>query len=458
MTTAAQKLGSFLENTSYESLPTEVIEETKLRIADVIGIGLSGSVTKANKIVKFVMQANQPKDCLIWGSKLKTSAEYAALANATMAFHLELDDVHRTSHTHPGISTIPSALALCQQYSLSGKDLIRAVAVGYDVCIRIGMTVSPSVYVDKKYLAPGILSAAGAAAVSAVLLGLTKEAASGALGGASYLSPVSCYESFRLGAPVKDVIMGWGGLTGILSARLAAQGFYGPDTSLDGEYGFFETVSDHYSVDSIVLSLGSAFEILNTGMKPYACCRQHHAAIDCMLDIRRQAGIKLEDVETVTVRTFTVASRGNHKSPDSVPSAKYSIPYIMAVTLEFGMAWREQFTEELLTNQRIMDFAQRVEVIADAELDRLYDEKWPSIVEVKLKDGRKFTSRYDLPKGEPEFPIALEERKSNFLSLASDAIGETKSRELWDYIISLDMQKNLNNLWKLLENNEIKKQ
>jgi 2-methylcitrate dehydratase PrpD len=94
--------------------------------------------------------------------------------------------------------------------------------------------------------------------------------------------------------------------------------------------------------------MGATYEIMNTADKPYACCRQHHAAIGCMLELREKYGFGLSDVEHVHVGTFVVSSRGNKKKPESVPEAKYSIPYILAVTLKYARAWREQVPEELI--------------------------------------------------------------------------------------------------------------
>ena len=108
MRQAVTEFARFAGEVTYESLPTDVVRAAKQRIADVMGIGLSGSRTQAAKILDYVKAVNQTGHSVIWGTGLKTSPEYAALANGTLTFHLELDDVHRTSHTHPGVSTIPA--------------------------------------------------------------------------------------------------------------------------------------------------------------------------------------------------------------------------------------------------------------------------------------------------------------------------------------------------------------
>lgn len=453
MSTASEKLGHYIAETSFDALPAEVIRQAKLRILDVVGIGLSGSRTDAARIAPFCKAHGNSETAAIWGTNIRTSPAYASLANATMTFHLELDDVHRTSHTHPGVSCIPAAIALAEEKHLSGKQLIESVVVGYDSAIRVGLAVSPSIYTERTYLAPGTLSVFGAAAAAAKLMKLDAETAGRAIGAGSYFGPIACYEAFKTGAGIKDMIMGWGNLCGIYAAELAGQGFGGADFAIEGDFGFCKTAAVHYDLERLSHRLGEYHEILFTGVKPYACCRQHHAAIDCMLEIRGRYHISLEDVASVKVRTFVVSSRGNKKRPVSVQEAKYSIPYIMGVALKYGEVWREQFTDELINTPELVDFAANVEVVPDYELDKLYDEKWPSIVEVTLKNGEVLSARHDLPKGEPEFACSEADMVSKFLSLAGDAKPQDECQKICAAIMNLEDIEDVNQLTELLVGN-----
>jgi len=451
MQIAAGALAELIVRTRFEDLSSEVVWEAKRRIADVVGAGLAGSRTSVGtRIAAFSTGRGKSGDCLIWGSGKRSSPAYAALANGTMTFHLELDDVHRTSHTHPGVTTIPAALALAEERGLSGRDLLASVVLGYEAEIRIGLAVSPSIYVDRTYLAPGTLGSFGAAAAAAKLLGLDAEATAGALGTASYIGPLAPFESFRLGAPSKDTIMGWANLSGLYAAELAAQGFGGPGSALEGDYGYCRTVSQRFDMDRLFRDLGQSFEILRTGIKPYACCRQHHTAIDAVMELKEAYGLRPEQVERVRHRTFVVGSRGSDTSPKSVQAAKYSAPYTIAVALAIGRNERGQYSMDLIQDASLLDLASRVEVLPDEELEALYDEKWPSIIEVTLKDGRVLTSRRDLPKGEPEHPVSDVELKEKFLSLASDCVSVDHANAIWDVIFKLDEAADVSALTRLL--------
>lgn len=450
--TAAIALARLVAKTSFADLPPAAVREAKRRVADVIGAGLSGSVTPTGKrITQFVASSGVKGRASVWQSGIQTNASHAALANATMTFHLELDDVHRTSHTHPGVSTIPAALALCEELELGGRDLLLAIVLGYDVEIRVGLAVSPSIYVDRTYLAPGTLAVFGAATASAKLMGLSEADIAGTIGAASYLGPLAPFESFRLGAPAKDTIFGWSSLTGLQAAALARQGFCGPDTSLDGAFGFCRTTSDRFDLDRVYDGLGERFEILYTGIKPYACCRQHHTAIDAVLELRDRHGLRADQVERIRHRTFVVGSRGSDQRPTSIPAAKYSAPYSIAVALTFGQAWREQYTSALIEDPAILALASRVDVQPDAELEALYDEKWPSIVEVTTTDGRILAARRDLPKGEPEYSLSDKELKQKFVSLATDAVSRDHAELIWETIFELDELSDITVLTSLID-------
>jgi len=448
---ATKCLARYTANTRFEDLTPDLVREAKRRTADVLAIGLSGSTTASGKGMRaFAHEVSPAGGAALWGSDETASAEIAAFANATMAFHLELDDVHRTSHTHPGISVIPAALAICEERKLTPKDFLAAVVVGYDVVTRVGMAVSPSIYVDRVFLAPGTLAPLGAAAAVANLLRLNEDQTAKLLGAAAFLSPLALFEAFAKGAPVKNTAMGWGNLIGIWGAKLCAAGLFGPATAIEGNFGYAKATADTYDLRKIEDPAKVNRGILNTGIKPYSCCRQHHSAVDAILELREKNGLRPEQVERIRVRTFAVASRGKNQVPDTVAGATYSAPFTVASALTAGSCWREQYTEEKIRDANVLTLARKVEVVKDDELDALYDEKWPAIVEVQTKDGRFLSARRDIMKGEPEDPVSDPELRRKFDSLTGDAVSADRAGKIWQAVFRLEELKNLSALAGLL--------
>ena len=436
---ATWKLAEFVVNTTYDQLPSEVIHEVKRRTLDVLGISLNASKTDAGRrIAQYAIHQQTPGKALLWGRKETTTPSLATLANASMIFNMELDDVHRTSHCHPAVTTIPPALALADEMGLGGKDVICAVTVGYDVENRIGNAVSPSIYLDRPFLPAATLGTLGAAGVTAKLYELSAEKVLTALGTAAYLTPLSLFESFKEGAPAKELAIGWAAAPGITAVELARQGFEGPHSWLEGSLGLARASADRYDLNRLTEKIGEEYEILKSGIKPYACCRQHHTAIDAALEIRNNHAPPAEAIDRILHRTFLVASRGNNPHPTSVSGAKYSSPFSIATALIEGRAWRQDYTVEKLANEKIMALAAKVEVKADPELEKLYDFKWPSILEVHMKDGRTFQARRDLPKGEPEYPLTDEEVKEKFMDLSGDAVSSAHAEEIYKKVWNLE--------------------
>ncbi|MCX5907960.1 MAG: MmgE/PrpD family protein [Deltaproteobacteria bacterium] len=448
---ATKSLARYVANTNYDDLSKELLWEVKRRTADVLAIGLSGSTTSSGRGMKgFAREVSPAGGATLWGSGETFRAEIAALSNATMSYHLELDDVHRTSHTHPGISVIPAALAICEEKKLDPKAFVTAVVVGYDVITRVGMAVSPSIYVDRVFLAPGTLAPLGAAAAVANLYRLSEEETAKLLGAAGFLSPLALFEAFTTGAPIKNTAMGWGSLIGIWGAKLCAAGLFGPVTAIEGNFGYAKATADTYDLRKIEDPANVNRGILNTGIKPYSCCRQHHSAVDAILELREKYELKADQVAQITVRTFAVASRGKHQRPDTVASATYSAPFSVASALITGACWREQYTEERIKDRHVLELAEKIVVVKDDELDALYDEKWPAIVEVQTQDGRTLVARRDIMKGEPEYPVSDKELKRKFDSLAGDAIRPDHAEKLWQTIFRLEELEGIAELTGLL--------
>ena len=196
--------------------------------------------------------------------------------------------------------------------------------------------------------------------------------------------------------------------------------------------------------------IGQDYEILKSGIKPYACCRQHHTAIDAALEIRNRHAPSVDAIERILHRTFLVASRGSNPQPTSVSAAKYSAPFSIATALVAGRAWRQDYTIEKLADEKIMTLAAKVAVEPDPELEKLYDFKWPSILEVFMQDGRTFKARRDLPKGEPEYPLTDEEVKEKFMDLADDAVSPERAEEIYQQVWHLENLADISALSSLL--------
>jgi len=443
------KLSSFAAELNYEDVPERVLHEAKRRIADTIACGVyAASKERGKKINDYVSSIAPEGAATIWKQNVKTTPAYAVLANCAAIFHVELDDVHRFSHAHCGLSVVPPALAVGEAEKASGKKVLEAVVVGYEVVNRVGRCVSPSIFLDRRCMPCAVMGGMGGAAAAGKIYGFDGAILAEAIGNAGFTAPLCPVGPQRHGASIKEFSMGWSAFSGVMSAEFARNGFYGSNDILESDFGFCANACDHYSLNKITDKLGEEYELMYTGIKPYSHCRQAHSAIDCVLDMRKKYGLgrRANEIKHIRVRTFSVATRGASKVFNSLSQATYSIPFAVAVCICFGNAWIDQYVAENLTDPRIVDLAQKVDTCVDPELEALYDEKWPAIVEIEMNDGTVYSERHDIMKGEPEYPVTDAELKTKFLSLMGKGFPVEEAQEIWDMIFSMEILDNINTL------------
>lgn len=445
------KLSNFIANLKYEDIPAQVLHEAKRRIADTVACGIYAASKEAGKKINSYVKGIAPKGAAtIWKSDAKTTPAYAVLANCSTIFHVELDDVHRFSHAHCGLSVVPPALAVGEAENASGRKILESVAAGYEVVNRVGRCISPSIFLDRRCMPCAVMGGMGGAAAAGKIYGFDGATLAETLGNAGFTAPLCPVGPQRHGAGIKEFSMGWSAFSGIMSAEFARNGFYGSNDILESDFGFCTNACDHYNLEKITDGLGEAYELMYTGLKPYSHCRQAHSAIDCVLDMRKKYGLdqRANEIRHINVRTFSVATRGASKVFHSLSQATYSIPFAVAVCILFGNAWIDQYVVENLTDSRIVELAQKVDTCMDPELEALYDEKWPAIVEIEMNDGTVYSARHDIMKGEPENPMTDEELKVKFLSLMGTVFSVQEAQEIWELIFGIE---NLENIGALTE-------
>ena len=441
MTSIAHNLATFLSGMRYEDLPDTVVEQAKMCLLDFIGVALRGSETPtASKFYRFVRRFGGVPEATVIRYGDQIPCPQAALINGYMAHGLELDDGHIVGHVHPGVTTIPAALAVGEMIGASGKALITAVVSGYETVIRVGDAVTPSAIYDRGIHAPGLMGAFGAAPAVGSLLKLDATKMAHAIGNCC-MSAVSPFQTFTEGAGIKDLYGGWPAFVGTLAALMAHEGFTGPEKLFEGSKGFCRNVADVFDLEKITQNLGKEWRIQQTYFKKHASCSFSHTTMDTVLDIVESHGFAVEDVDTVTVKTHRFASDLTEKNPQSLSAKKSSIPYCTALALMKKRVFLDAFDLDPLAEKAVAALAQKVEVCLDPELDgvHLADEgRRPSVVEIVLKNGDAFSARKDVAKGWPEDPLSPPELRDKFNRLVKGILSDERRDVLYETIASLE--------------------
>jgi 2-methylcitrate dehydratase PrpD len=433
----AREFGEFTASMNYEGIPERVRSLAKYCFLDWLASVYAGSREKPVRMMLEVVRGMPGKpECTVIPDGSRNISLLAALVNGASSHMVEMDDLHRPSIFHPAAPIIPAALAIAEREKRSGRELIAAIAVGYEIGIRIAEMVGASHY--RFWHTTGTCGTFGAAIAAGKLLSLDPQGIAWALGSAGTQAS-GLWEFLTESAMSKQLHPGKAALNGILAALLAQQGFTGAEQIFEGEKGFCKATSGDYDLHKATDRLGREYRMEGNSFKFHASCGHTHSALDAALMLREETGVSPEAIEKVTVKLYSAALDLLANVPLTRPYiAKFHVPFCVATVLKFGQVGLEAFTEERLHDGDLRELMSRVELVGDSALDEEYPEKWVSIVEILTKDGRSHSRKVEYPKGDPENPLSREEFSEKFLSLTQEIIPVQKSEFLLERILQLE--------------------
>lgn len=446
-----QKFAAFIAGTNYDDLPEQVVMLAKERIMDTLGTAIAGSVNwEYAAQLREACKKLGSGECSVIGGEKCYPAAHAAMINATYAHSVELDDGHKNAGCHAGAVVVPTALTMAQAMGKSGRELIAAVAIGYEVTYRIASHVNPA-QINKGFHPSSNCGAYGAAAVAGKLMGLNEEQLANALGQAGMLAS-GTMEATKSGQRAKCVQVGNAAYNGILAACLAQTGMEGCLTALEGPNGLFATQSENVDVEDVCRDLGKVYTIGDTYNKMYPSCRHAQPGIEAALDLGVEHRIDPADVAAVHIGTHKVAYEltGIIKEPKNSGEAKFSLAYGSAVALRrhrFGVA---DLMERSYTDPETLRLADKVTCEIDPDVQAVFPKKRGAKVRIELKDGTVYEKElYDL-KGSPGNPVSIGELERKFMSSAGAAMPEIRAQQLLELLRDVEALDSVDGLVSLL--------
>jgi 2-methylcitrate dehydratase PrpD len=380
----------------------EPVLRMRLYALDTLAVTLAGSVSPSSApMQRTVLAAAGKPEATVMAVGRATSAWDAALINGAFAHALELDDDHRIAVLHPGAVVVPAALAAAEAANASGITFLRALLVGYEVACRLGEVYRGSLF-DNALHPTSLCGALGAAAAAAVAFDLDRDAFVRALGIAG--TQASGLTEWRAdGSWIKRLHPGRAAHAGVLSARLAREGFTGPATIFEGDGGFFRAFTHGESIDPAAMTrdLGQDFRALGTAIKPYPCCRFEHGAIDLALEAAN-SGIRSEDIDSVAVRIYRTNVLSYHKVPKNAVDAQFNVPFAVALALTNKAVRLADFTEDGIRNPAVLELARRINVHEDPEFTAKYPQDYFVELKITSRDGSTRTLLSECPSGDPD--------------------------------------------------------
>ena len=357
-------LAAFVAKTQDEDLEPGVRHRAAACLLDWIGAALSGMGSLTDwSLTPVIARLGGPGQATLLGRRAGGSAPIAALYNGTVAAVTELDDVHDLVSLHPGIGVIPAALAVAEEAGASGRALLTAIVLGYDIAVRVARAAGESHY--RFWHSTGTCTGFGAAAAAGKLLGLDRDRLLMALGLAG-TQAAGLWESLTtLAVSAKHLHSGKAAFHGVLSALLARHGFRGSPTILEGARGFLAAMAraEPGDVATLTAALGRPYLIGQNFFKRYACCKACIEGIDGIRSLLARPGFGPADIRRVVVELIPGNYRLVHNPAPATPEeAKFSIQFCLALAAVTGGAHVRDFSKAMLQDPRIRVWMKKVEV------------------------------------------------------------------------------------------------
>ena len=318
MPAVTRPIAAWIAETRLDQLPERVAHETARILLDSIGCAVAGHATDKGRIVLETVQSlgGSPESTLL-GTGLRTSCTNAAFANAELVNAIDFDAVFlNISHIVPSI--VPAALAVAERGGASGGELLAALALGLEVGARLTMALLPVAVAPSGAMVVDPLwgygfAALGAAAAAARILRLPADGVAHALGIAAYCAPPPGLLKWTRTTPmsmIKYSPMGWTAQVGVQAALLAAGGFTGDTTVLDGQDGFWRFWgAPQCRWTYLSEGWGSRwYSVEYLSFKAYPMCNLYRPHLWLLDRLMRAEGLEAEDLEEIRLRTAAVAA------------------------------------------------------------------------------------------------------------------------------------------------------
>jgi 2-methylcitrate dehydratase PrpD len=350
------------------------------------------------------------------------------MVNAAASHVAEQDDVHNGAVFHPATVVFSPAVAVAQALGASGKQLLAASVVGYEVGIRVGEFLGRSHY--RVFHTTGTAGTLAAAAAVGHLLGLNAHQMQHALGSAGTQS-AGLWEFLRTGADSKQLHTAHAAGAGLMSAYLAKDGFTGAADILEGPQGMAAGMSSDADPARLIDGLGTRWATSETSFKYHASCRHTHPAADALLHVMQSHGLTHGDLAKVVthVHQGAIDVLGPVVRPTTVHQSKFSMGTVLAMVAQFGHAGLREFDANF-QSESTKALRDKVVMALDAEVDSAYPKRWIGKVTVTTNDGRELLGRVDEPKGDPGNTLSRQEITDKALNLAAYSGGANPQQML----------------------------
>lgn len=341
----------------------------------------------------------------------------AGFANAAIAHLREIDDAHRAAMLHPGVVSISPVLALAANGSLTRRQAIAGMVAGYEVSLRLGEALGTRH--ASLFHATATAGAVGAAAASAVTLGLSMEQLHHALGiaatqsaGLWQLVDDDAHES-------KSLHPGFAVRNGMMAAWAAQAGLPGAQAFFTGKRGMYALLAGEGALSAIDGGLDGTDRLNTATIKAWPSCAQIFTPLDAMRALMDEQALDAREVDAIDVTIFPHALKiAGVDWPSKASETPFSLRYVLAALLLKGRLGIEEMENPDLADPALIALGQKIRVTTSDEFQKAFPERRPAEVTVTLKGGQRYSAKRELRRGDPEDPFTWDQLQQRMRAFA----------------------------------------
>lgn len=409
-----ERLAQFVAETQWDEIPVAVQQHAKLVLLDTLGVILAGAEQPEVQQLRARLLTTAGTGATVLARGWPSSdPRTAALLNGIAGRSIELCEGHRYVPCQGAVQIVPGVLAAAEGAQSTGRDMLIALIVGYDVAVRLGAALTPRALAHQNGQAPLL----GAVAAGARVRGLNAAETSLALRLGATLVLTPSYTNAVAGATALNVAGGMSGFAATLAPDLALAGFAAQDNAIEEALGHL--VGESFQPDHVLHELGTRWEISRNYFRLRACCNPIYAALDALEDALAALRPQPDEIERIDVATYRFASVMRNPAPRNYFAAKYSLPHAAAAVALRGNAGYGSFTEAVVHDPAIVALRQRVHLVEDPAMTAVAPRLKPARVTVILKDGRQSTHTCESARGDFQRPYQESEIRDKFRELAA---------------------------------------
>ncbi len=449
-------LANWIAGTPRRSLPAAVTERAKLHLLDTVSAMISGApLLPGKRALEYVRALGGTPEASVFTAGWRTNAVNAALANGMLAHADETDDAYYLALVHPGCAVVPAALAMAERERASGRELLRAIVLGYDLCARTSKALGIEHFRSAGHSTHSFGGTFGAAAAAGALARLDARAA-------RYLLSYTAQQASGLSCWARDTehvekAFDFGGMparNGVTAATMAAAGFTGVEDVFSGDRGFLHAFAPFIRPREFVAGLGTRFDIMHTAIKRWPVGYPIQAPLDALSTLIERHAIRAHEVERVHI---TVDEQGA-RTVSGRKMADINLQHLVAIMLLDGdISFEASHDPARARDRSVAALREKVELVGSAALSRAKTTQ--AIVEIEFRRTDPATGRAQARRerhhtravlGSATRPMNRADLERKCRPLLAPALGARRAQALIAAVWRLDRVADLRPLFGLL--------